>query len=195
MDLCRQNKMPELKTRKQIRLMNHDYSANGYYFVTVCSKNRENSFGNSVGALLACARNNNTVTDNHFELSTCGKIIERQWLDLPNQYDNVELDEYVIMPNHIHGILILNNHAFAGLRAQASSAPTLSQIIRSFKSRSAMEYLKFLKANNLNVSGKIWQRSFYDHVIRNERSLNAIREYILDNPANWKLDMENLLTL
>jgi putative transposase len=181
----RKNKMPEFKTRKQIRLPNYDYSENGYYFITICSKNRENLFGNSVGALLACAR----------ELSICGQIIERQWLDLPNQYDDVELDEYVIMPNHIHGILILNNRSPAGLRAQASSAPTISQIIRSFKSRSSMEYLKFINENNLNVSGKIWQRSFYDHVIRNERSLNAIRQYILDNPFNWEQDIENLLNL
>ncbi len=98
------------------------------------------------------------------------------------------------MPNHIHGILVLNNHA-AQVRAQASSAPTIPQIVRAFKSRSAIEYLKFINANNLNVSAKIWQRSYYDHVIRNERSLNAIRAYILGNPVNWQQDIENLLNL
>ena len=189
--------MPELRTRKQIRLPNYDYSGNGYYFVTICSRNREHVFRN-VGAVLAPARypSSDTLASAQSpvsELSTCGQIIERQWLDLPNQFDHLELDEYVIMPNHVHGILILNNRTPAGLRAQASSARTISHIIRSFKSRSAMEYLQFIKANNLNVSGKIWQRSFHDHIIRNERSLNAIRKYILDNPINWEQDIENLL--
>ncbi len=99
------------------------------------------------------------------------------------------MDHYVIMPNHIHGIIVINK------RAQASSAPTVSQIIRSFKSKSTMEYAKYLNLNNLNISGKIWQRSFYDHIVRNERSLNAIREYISHNPVNWERDIDNLINL
>lgn len=175
--------MQNIITRKQIRLKNHDYSLNGYYFITVCSRDRENKFGeykNDVGAPLACAR---------IKLSIIGKIIKNQWNDIPNQYDNITLDQYVIMPNHIHGILIINK------RAQTSSAPTISQIIRSFKSKSTMEYLNYLKQNNTYLPVNIWQRSFYDHIIRNERSLNAIREYISDNPVNWEQDIDNLINL
>ncbi|MBU0683642.1 MAG: transposase [Candidatus Omnitrophica bacterium] len=93
------------------------------------------------------------------------------------------------MPNHLHGIIVINK------RAEASGAPTVSQIIRSFKSKSTMEYLKYIKQNNLDISGKIWQRSFYEHVIRSERSLSAIREYIFNNPVNWEQDIDNLINL
>ena len=81
------------------------------------------------------------------------------------------------------------------MRADARPTPTISDVICSFKSRCSVEYLRYIKQNNLNISGKIWQRFFYDHVIRSERSLNAIREYITDNPINWEQDIENLLNL
>lgn len=118
-----------------------------------------------------------------------------QWNDIPNQYDNIELDQYIIMPNHLHGILIINNRINELSRAQASGAPTIGQIIRSFKSKCTVEYVKYIKQNNLNISGKIWQRSFHDHVIRNEQTLNAIREYISNNPINWEQDINNLINL
>ncbi|MFH1856549.1 MAG: transposase [Candidatus Omnitrophota bacterium] len=98
----------------------------------------------------------------------------------------MEIDKFIIMPNHIHGIVIINN------RAQASSAPTLSQIIRSFKSKTTMEYLKYIHQNKLNISGEIWQRSFYDHVIRDEESLEKVREYIFNNPKTWEMDENNI---
>jgi putative transposase len=180
--------MNNLRTRKPIRLQNYDYSENGYYFVSIFSGNRQNIFTENkspVGAGLVSARNRS------FELSPAGRIIEEQWQYIPNLYDDVELDEYVIMPNHIHGIIVIQQKK----RADTRPAPTLSDIICSFKSRSSLEYIRYIKRNNLNFSDKFWQRSFYDHVIRNERSLSAIREYILDNPANWEQDIENLLDL
>ena len=179
--------MDKFPTRKPVRLKEYDYSMAGYYYVTICTHNREEIFGkykNIVGAPLACARNQNTCA--RIELSIIGKIIDRQWNDIENQYDNVELDEYIIMPNHIHGILIINK------REGASPSPTIPQIIRSFKSKSVLEYIKYINDNNLNVSGKIWQRSFYDHVIRNEQSLDAIREYISNNPLKWDDDENNM---
>ncbi len=194
--------MKDSKIRKQIRLSNYDYSENGYYFVTICSASRQNIYANykiPVGAGLASARDNclastrgnEDTRNNNLVLSIIGKIIDRKWNDIPNQYDNVDLDEYVIMPNHVHGIIVIN----AKKRADARPAPTVSDIICSFKSRCSVEYLRYIKQNNLNISGKIWQRSFYDHVIRSERSLNAIREYITGNPINWEQDIENLLNL
>ena len=92
-----------------MRLKKYDYSKNGYYYITICSKNRSNIFceiENVVGAALASAHVN-------IKLSKIGQIIDHQWNDIPNQYENIELDKYVIMPNHIHGILILNKRAEA----------------------------------------------------------------------------------
>ncbi len=170
------NKYPK---RKQIRLKNYDYANNGYYFITIGSKNKENIFGEynkCVGEGLASSRNN-------IQLSKIGKIIDKQWNDIPNQCNNIELDEYIVMPNHIHGILIVNKNDI-NKREGASPSPTISNIIGSFKSKCSIGYLKYIKQNNLDISGQIWQRSFYDHVIRNERSLNAVREYISNNPEN-----------
>jgi len=90
----------------------------------------------------------------------------------------------------MHGIIVINN---SKKRADARPAPTVSEIICSFKSRSVVECLKYVKENNLDLSGKVWQRSFHDHVIRNERSLNAIREYIANNPVNWEMDIDNIM--
>ena len=139
-----------------------------------------------VGEGLASSRNN-------IQLSIIGKIIDNQWENIKNQYDNIELDQYIIMPNHLHGILIINKRE--ELREDARPSPTISDIICSFKSKCTVEYVKYIKQNNLNISGQIWQRSFYDHVIRNERSLNAIREYISNNPVNWEQDIDNLINL
>ena len=179
--------MTKLLTRKNNRLKNYDYSTNGYYCVTICSKDRKNIFGkykNIVGTGLAPVRYKNNT-----KLSEIGKIIDKHWIDIPNQYDNIELDEYIIMPNHIHGILIIDK------REGASPSPTISNIIGSFKSKCSLEYLNYITQNNLNTSGQIWQRSFYDHVIRNERSLDAVREYISNNPENWEHDIDNLTNL
>ena len=109
--------------------------------------------------------------------------------EVPEKYDSIELDQYIIMPNHLHGILTIKN------RADARPAPTISDIICSFKSLCTNEYIKYLKQNNLNKSGQIWQRSFHDHIIRNKRSLDAIRKYICLNHQNWENDIENLLNI
>jgi putative transposase len=189
--------------RKSIRLKNYDYSKNGYYFITICSKDRACIFGElTVGALLACAQN--PCTNEMITLSNIGKIIDYHWIHIPNQYENVFLDEYIIMPNHMHGIVVIDSEraqasnalsrtqASSALpRAQASSAPTISQIIRSFKSKSAMEYLKYVKENTLNLSGKIWQCNYYEHIIRDNKELDQIGEYIVHNPYKWDEDDDN----
>ncbi|MCK4730578.1 MAG: transposase [Candidatus Aenigmarchaeota archaeon] len=190
--------MSKILTRKNNRLRNYNYSDNGWYFVTICSRGRKNIFveinNKYVGEGLAPSRDNTPVQyKDNIKLSKIGKIIDKQWNDIPNQYDNIELDEYIIMPNHIHGIMIVDNQV--ELREGASPSPTICDVIRSFKSKSSLEYLKYIKQNNLDISGKIWQRSFYDHIIRNERSLDAVREYISNNPENWEQDIENLLNL
>jgi REP element-mobilizing transposase RayT len=166
-----------------MRVKGYDYSQSGSYFVTICSKNRENIFGKiikkNVEAVLAPAWY-------QIELSIIGQIIFTQWQDIQNRYDNVGLDKFIIMPNHLHGIILINKK-----RVETSATPTIGQIIRSFNSISAREYLLYIKNNQINASVKIWQRSFYDRIIRGEESLKKIREYILNNPINWKDDPEN----
>ena len=98
------------------------------------------------------------------------------------------------MSNHVHGILIIKNND-NNKREDARPSPTLSDIICSFKSKCTVECVKYFKQNNLNISGKIWQRSFHDHVIRNESSLKAVKKYISENPKNWEQDIDNLLNL
>lgn len=120
-------------------------------------------------------------------LTDIGKIIENQWNEIPNQFESVSLDEFVIMPNHFHGVVIMKQ------RAQASGAPTLGNVVRAFKSKCTMEYLQHINNNNLNTSGKIWQRSYYDQIIRDEESLNKIRDYIRNNPETWGEDKNNLM--
>ena len=93
------------------------------------------------------------------------------------------------MPNHIHGIMIIHK------RTGASPVPTISNIVGSFKSKTSVEYLRYINNKNLNVCGQIWQRSFHDHIIRNDKSLNAIKNYIETNPKNWENDIENLINL
>ena len=95
------------------------------------------------------------------------------------------------MPNHFHGIVRINFEN----RATARVAPTLGQIIGSFKSKCANDYLKYIRINHLNEIGKLWQRNYFEHVIRNEIELNNIREYIRDNPLRWAFDKDNPLNI
>ena len=192
------NQMMERQTRKQIRLSEYDYSSNGYYFVTICSKDRKNLFCRidqnidnpvpqghllrSVVTGLAPVKNENS----NIKLSIPGKIINDQWHKIPKQFENVGIDAFVIMPNHVHGIIVVNK------KSGASPDTTIPGIVGSFKSKSSIEYLKYIKQNNLKLSGKIWQRSFYDHIIRNEESLKSIREYIRYNPSTWDKDENNI---
>ena len=166
---------------------------NGFYFVTICIKNRDDFF---------CKIENGKMFLNEF-----GEITKKCWLDLSNHYKNCLLDEFIIMPNHVHGIVTIENanvlmenglvgNGLVGNGLVVGNGlkpfPTvtkihgLSEIIRGFKTFSA-------KNINLLLGEKIfqWQKSFYDHIIRDEKSLNNIRQYIINNPANWYLDENN----
>ena len=169
---------PERYHRRSIRLKRYDYSKNGYYFIIICSNNRECIFCNlNVGAGLAFA---------HLALTNVGRIIEYHWLNIPIQYENVYIDEYIIMPNHMHGIMIIDKEG-----ADARPAPTISDIICSFKSQCIINNLKRIKENNLNETGKIWQCNYFEHIIRNENELEKIRPYNVNNPYKWDEDNDN----
>ncbi len=162
-----------LPKRKHIRLKEYDYNESGYYFVTICSYKKKNIFSKIVGRGLAPA-------DEEFfvELSNYGKIAKQQLLELQNRYDNVEIDNYCIMPNHIHVIIILNE------TAGASPLPTLNDVICTYKSITT----RIINKNERVVGRKVFQTSFYEHIIRNDEDLYNTREYIDNNPIKWETD-------
>ncbi len=166
---------PRIHHRRSIRLQKYDYSNQGAYFVTICTWNRESILGGVLNSVI--------------QLSSSGDIVMRCWQDLPNHYSNIVLDEVVIMPNHLHGIVWVNGNID---RAGFKPAPTgkkhgLPEIIRALKTFSSRQINK-----SRNTSGTpVWQRNYFDRVIRNETELFKIREYIRNNPLQWELDDNN----
>jgi REP element-mobilizing transposase RayT len=147
---------PAIHHRHSIRLPEYDYSAAGYYYVTICTHNRE------------------TILD----LPGVGRVVHDAWHGLPGRFAGIGLDEFIAMPNHVHGIVIFRDGA-AGF--------TLGDVLRAFKSVSAIEANR-----HLGRSGRpLWQRNYFERVIRNERELEAVRQYIRDNPLNWDVDPQN----
>ena len=183
----------EKRSRSSIRLKGFDYSQPGAYFVTLVSKNRNCIFGRIEG--------------NHIRLNEIGELVVNCWLSIPKYFDITILDEFVLMPNHLHSIIFIHEALGKGeaspgiiamlfndpsgdaspLQEMGTQSGSLSAIIQNFKSISTR------KVNRLyfEPGNKIWQRNYYERIIRNERELNATRAYILDNPLNWELDKEN----
>ena len=174
------------KNKKQHRLKEYDYSNSGYYYVTICTKNKNNYFGE--------------VVDGKMKLAGIGDIAENFWLKIPDTYNNVILDEWIIMPNHIHGIIVIQNimnnrgdsnckdrnaprHVPTGLQPLCKNS--LSSIINHYKGN----VKRWCNKNGYEYF--LWQSRFYDHIIRNEKSLFNIRKYIINNPINWDIDNEN----
>ena len=162
-----------MQKRKLNRLKNYDYSSVGYYFVTVCTHGKINWFGK--------------IKNGEMMLNECGTVVENCWLDLSNHYGNFKLDYFVIMPNHFHGIFFIDNTVGDGLKPSPTKYG-LSEIVRGFKTFSSKKINQIMQPRNHFR----WQRSFYDHIIRNECDLNRIRQYIIDNPLQWEMDEENV---
>jgi REP element-mobilizing transposase RayT len=176
---------PNKHHRRSIRLKNYDYSTVGAYFVTICVKNRDPLFGN--------------VFDNKIILNDAGQMIVTEWEVLPTRFPTIELDEFVVMPNHFHAILVINP-AGAGLvpalavpalnqttkRATTRVAPTLGDMLGAFKSITTHRYIQGVKQHGwLPFDRRLWQRNYWEHIIRDETSLHKIRQYIQHNPARW----------
>ncbi len=181
---------PSSPHRKNLRIPDFDYSQPGAYFVTIVTKDRKTLFGQ--------------IVDGEMVLNDIGRMVEEVWIAIPSHFPNVELGEFVIMPNHIHGIIsitVAETHAIPAQRAHdvgathASPLPRVSKgpvpgsvaaIIGSFKSAASK---KFHKITN-NPRKNLWQRNYYEHVIKNERDYQATYDYILANPMNWEKDEE-----
>ena len=159
----------ELPKRKSIRLKSYDYSSNGAYFVTICSHNRKKLFGEIVGGF----------PNANVALNEKGEIINKIINSISDKYQSIKIDKYVIMPNHVHLIVIIEN-----VIGNPSPPEMLGNIIAWFKYQTTKEI------NQLqNITGaKLWQRSYHDHIIRNEHVYKNIWEYIDTNPLKWELD-------
>ena len=190
---------PDLHHRRSIRLQGYDYSREGAYFVTICTHNRECLFG-SVGAGSKPARytcplstkpGQTPAVSMQMTLNDYGEIVQQTWDDLVNHIDGIALDAFVVMPNHIHGIVVIDDRAGLGNRAGLEPAPTLSEIVWQLKTFSARRINKGRGTPGIPV----WQRNYHERIIRGENELNHIREYIANNPANWLTDENNLVTL
>jgi putative transposase len=186
------------------RLPNHDYTANGWYFVTICTKNCLPYFGQ--------------VISSQVKLSEIGEIAQKCWIEIPNHFEHIQIDTYVIMPNHVHGIVIIDkplsqnvetlpfpdNHVET-LQCNVSTecditqrqfmskispkSGSLSAIARSYKSA----ITRWCRQNNHDNFA--WQPRFYEHIIRADGSLDRIREYIINNPAKWEEENNNSANL
>jgi REP element-mobilizing transposase RayT len=185
---------PEIHKRRSIRLKDYDYASAGAYFVTLCVQNRECLFG--------------SITDLEVELCASGKMINESWKQLPEYYHGVEIDDYVVMPNHFHGIVHIGNccndqpdenGGTCLLRGHPQGgAPTLSlpDVVHRFKSLTTTRYQQGVVQHGWQpFYGRLWQRNYYEHIIRSENELKGIRIYITDNPRKWDNDENNPLRL
>jgi putative transposase len=179
---------PNIHHRRSIRLKGYDYASPGAYFITICTRDRVCYFGN--------------VVKGEMRLNQLGECVRSVWQNLPHHFSDLTLDEFVVMPNHMHGILVLNGtcrgEAFANQGSDqshpvdANASPLLpphgtkpgsiAAIVQNFKSVSTRKINQIRKTPGT----PIWQRDYYEHIIRNENALHNIRRYIASNPASWK---------
>ncbi len=181
--------------RQSMRLAGYDYTQTGYYFVTICVKDREHLFGR--------------INNKKMILNLFGRVVQSKWIDITTHVKNAQLDVFQIMPNHLHGIIILNDktvddmvgakhsrqnfgifisdHAGNASPLHIISQPngtkrgSISAIIQNFSSITTRKINQIRKT----PGSKLWQRNYYEHIIRNQTELDAIRQYIINNPSNW----------
>ncbi len=165
------------------RLQFWDYAQDGWYYVTICTHKRKCLFGQ--------------IKNHEMHLSPLGKLVEKYWQEIPRHFPNVELETFIIMPNHIHGIITINNpQDYVGYHREYDTAK--HQLCISPVAKSLPVIIGTFKAavtrttNKNNSSRKFrWQTRYYDHVIRKRESMYKISQYILNNPIKWELDRNN----
>jgi putative transposase len=165
---------------ESIRLKNYDYGADGYYFVTICTRNRQLFFGDVVAGKM--------------ELSMIGEIVQKFWQEIPKHSLYAYLDEYVIMPNHVHGIICISRPP---AKRDETNPPACSNKFSPLQSSSLQAIIHSYKAavtrwcNKNNQSHFSWQPRFHEHVIHDKSALERIRTYIVNNPKKWEYDRNN----
>jgi REP element-mobilizing transposase RayT len=201
-----ERKISDIPDRKSIRLKEYDYSLGGAYFVTICAQD-----------YICCL---GEITGGKVFLGDAGQMVDKWWNELSNKFNTIENDIFIIMPNHIHGIILLHDTDFSNMGADLRVCPndnisgehtgslllgnldsgehigsplqknngnvSLFKIIQWFKTMTTNEYIRNVKLNNWEKFEKrLWQRNYYEHIIRNNESYKKIGEYILNNPAKW----------
>jgi putative transposase len=181
---------PDRHRRRSIRLPGYDYTRAGAYFVTVCVADRLCLLGE--------------VVEEGVALSPAGQMVADRWRALPERFDLVEVDEFVVMPNHLHGILVLQDPVVGaglvpalpeirrnamGARAPTRGAPTLGDAVGAFKSLTTVNYSRGVRGYGWRpFERRLWQRGYWERVLRNGRKLDFARRYIRENPLRWHLD-------
>jgi putative transposase len=183
---------PDKHHRQSTRLPNYDYSDGGIYFITICCYQKQCLFGE--------------VVDGTMWLNKLGQIVAEEWLKSPQLRQEIELDEWVVMPNHFHGIVIFNNttkpvgaQGIAPLNPLMTTPKPSSTNIPQRKPKSLGSFVagfKMAVTKRVNILREtygvsVWQRNYYEHIIRNQESLDKIRQYVQNNPLSWHLDQLN----
>ena len=175
---------PDRHRRRSLRLKGYDYTQAGAYFVTVVVQEKLPLFG--------------VVVDGKMQLNAAGEMVQRIWDAMPNRFPSIVMNAFIAMPNHIHGIIAVGAPlvgALVGARSFNDETITkvqLGDVVGAFKSLTTVEYVRGVRAGGwAPFHGRLWQRNFYEHIVRTDESLEKIHQYILDNPANWLHDREN----
>lgn len=184
----------ERRDRKSVRLKGYDYAQAGAYFVTIVVQGRAPLFGSIVDAVM--------------HPNSAGMLIQQAWEKMPDRFPAITMDMFVVMPNHVHGIIVLDETVGASLvgaqgtdtiagqwgeiRATTRVAPTLGEVVGAYKSITTVEYARRVKADEWPpFEGRVWQRNYFERVIRGEDELARARKYIANNPLDWASDSEN----
>ena len=175
--------------RRSIRLQGYDYASEGLYFLTICCKDRQHLFG--------------VIRDGEMMLNEVGEIVKESWLETESIRGNCRIHEFIIMPNHLHGILEITGFKNPVMEEKApnkfiSPSGTVGSIVRGFKINAIKKIREFVGRGELQFAPtalkikemdfKIWQRNYYDHIIRSEETQRKIVHYIQNNPGNWQED-------
>jgi REP element-mobilizing transposase RayT len=156
---------PNVHRRRSIRLKGYDYSQVGAYFVTICINHRRSLLGN--------------IQEGIMYPSPAGEMVQTVWDEIPTHYQGIDIDAFVLMANHIHGIIIL----------EPNCSMKLGDVVHRFKSLTTTKYRYGVYEKEWPAFEKrLWQRNYYEHIIRNEKSCDRLREYIRDNPILWEVD-------
>ncbi len=179
------NREKKQKPRRSIRLQSYDYSSPGEYFVTICIQDRRPLFGD--------------VVDGEMRLNRLGRIAWERWYQIPGRFENVTLDAFVVMPNHVHGIIGIESNPVAAIHKLQPQDDLKFDSEEYRKRRRQMLLPKIIGWYKMNVSKKaniiinktgnsFWQRNYYENIIRNDQALHHIRNYIIHNPSKWERD-------
>jgi REP element-mobilizing transposase RayT len=163
---------PKIHHRRSIRLQNYDYSRPGAYFVTICVRDRSCLFGD--------------VVDGEMRLNDAGHVAHECWRAIPTHFSHVDFDAFVVMPNHVHGILVIADSAVPvgakNFSPQHRTSKTVGSMVRGFK----IGVTTWMRGNT--TIHDVWQRNYWEHIVRDEPELNRIQEYISTNPVRWEMD-------